>query len=104
MKQVLTNVYDNCEITDANVYVCGGRGGRGVVGDKRRRLHSLFHCPPFKRATAKLSVRVQRSSTPCLSWIILIIILTVLRGLVLVVIEVVIFFSEKRAVESKRAG
>ena len=41
MKQVLTNVYDNCEITDANVCVCGG----GVVTDKRGRLHSLF--PPI---------------------------------------------------------
>lgn len=55
-------------------------------------LYSTAPPPPFKRATAKISVRVQRSSTPRLSWIILIIILTVLRGLVLVVIEVVIFF------------
>lgn len=81
----------------------GGRG-EGLL-EIRGEDYTLYStAPPFKRATAKLSIRVQRSSTPRLSWIILIIILTVLRGLVLVVKEVVIFFSEKRAVESQRAG
>lgn len=64
------------------VCVCGMGG---AVGDKRRRLHSLFQThPPQKRGSDKLGVKVQRSSTPRLSWIVLIIILAVLRGLVLV--------------------
>lgn len=55
---MLTNVYDNCEITDANVCVCV------CVRDKRRRLHFLFH-PPSPPSPS----RSCPSKEPQLSWV-----------------------------------
>lgn len=102
MKQVLTNVYDNYKITDANVCVCVCvRGLLEIRGEDYTSYSAvLLHALQKSRSKAECLCSKERSSV---IWHKFDYLINSIRGVVLVVIAGVLVLSGKRSVETSRA-